>query len=99
MSLAAIKLAEQEAKDALGIERGKGKRVPSDRIDEFKEKVQEILKASLLPSDVETSVAFSLSCFHASISRCRARTTSLPRTRGRVRTRSFARMAESRARR
>jgi hypothetical protein len=53
MSQAAIKLAEQEAKDALGIERGKGKRVPADRLDEFNDKVQEILKASLLPSDVK----------------------------------------------
>jgi hypothetical protein len=50
MNQAAIKLVEQEAKDALGIERGKGKRVPADRLDEFKDKVQEILKASLLPS-------------------------------------------------
>jgi hypothetical protein len=64
MSQIAIKQAEQEAKDTLGIERGKGKRVPADRLDEFNDKVQEILKVSLLPSDVKTAVVRSLSCFY-----------------------------------
>lgn len=67
MSQAAIKQAELEAKDALGIERGKGKRVPADRVVELKDKMQEILKASLLPSDVETAVVSSLSCFYFSM--------------------------------
>jgi hypothetical protein len=91
MSQAAIKVAEQEAKDALGIERGKGKRVPADRLNEFNDKVQEILKASLLPSDVKTAELQSFPPCHASIYRCRARATSLPRTRGSVRTKARAR--------
>jgi len=39
-----VKEAEREAKDALGIPRGKGKRVPTERQKEFEDKVAAILK-------------------------------------------------------
>lgn len=43
-----VKEAEREAKDALGIPRGKGIRVPPERQDELKAKVADILKVSPL---------------------------------------------------
>lgn len=41
-----VKETEREAKDALGIPRGKGIRVPPERQEELKAKVEELLKVS-----------------------------------------------------